>query len=155
MSLFYEFEYDKVGCMNKNEIYMRTAIKLALKSYTNNEVPVGAVVVKDDVIIGTGNNQTESKRNSLYHAELIAIDNACRKIGSWRLTDCTIFVTLEPCMMCAGAILNSRISKIVFGAKNNSCGALKYILDKIEIIGGIYNKECSSLIASFFKSKRI
>ena len=140
--------------MNRNEIYMMKAVKLALKSYAKNEVPVGAVIVRDNIIIGSGNNQMESTRNPLYHAELIAINNACRRIASWRLIDCTIFVTLEPCIMCAGAILNSRINKIVFGTKNNNCGALRYIKDKIEIIGGIYEQECSNLISSFFKNKR-
>ena len=140
--------------MDENELYMREALKLALRSYANNEVPVGAIIVKNGVIIGMGNNQTEHKKNSLYHAELIAINDACNKLKSWRLLGCTMFVTLEPCMMCTGAILNSRINKIVFGTENKNFGALKYLKDKVEIIGGVYQNECANLISSFFFNKR-
>ena len=140
--------------MNENEFYMKEAFKLALRSYANNEVPVGAIIVKNDVIIGKGNNQTEDKKNSLYHAELIAINDACNKLKSWRLLGCTMFVTLEPCLMCAGAILNSRINKIVFGTENNNSGALKYLNEKVEIIGGVCRNECANLISNFFYNKR-
>lgn len=140
--------------MDENEFYMREALKLALRSYANNEVPIGAVIVKNGVIIGNGNNQTEHKKNSLYHAELIAINDACNKMRSWRLLGCTMFVTLEPCMMCTGAILNSRINKIIFGTENKNFGALKYLNDKVEIIGGVYRNECANLISSFFYNKR-
>ena len=140
--------------MDENEFYMKEALKLALKSYANNEVPVGAVIVENGVIVGAGNNQTEDKKNSLYHAELIAINDACNKLKSWRLLGCTLFVTLEPCLMCAGAILNSRINRIVFGTENNNFGALKYLNNRVEIIGGIHRDECANLISSFFHSKR-
>ena len=140
--------------MDRNKFYMREAFKLALKSYANNEVPIGAVIVKNDTVIGVGNNQIELKKNSLYHAELVAINDACSRMGSWRLLGCTIFITLEPCLMCAGAILNSRINKIVFAAKNDNFGSLKYIQNRIEIIGGIYQDECVNLISSFFYNKR-
>ena len=140
--------------MNKHELYMREALNLALKSYANDEVPVGAIIVKGNVIIGRGNNQTESKKNSLYHAELLAINDACNKLGSWRLIDSTIYITLEPCLMCAGAILNSRISEIVFGAKNHNFGALEYIKNKIKITQSTYGTECSKLLSNFFQNKK-
>ncbi len=134
--------------------FMYEALKLAFKSYMNDEVPVGAVVVKQGNIIGMGYNRTEKDQNVLRHAEVIAIDEACNRLKSWRLCECELFVTLEPCLMCSGAILHSRIKKVVYGAENYNFGSTKYIEGKIEIIGGILEEECSNLLSNFFKSKR-
>ena len=100
-----------------DNFYMAEALKLAKKAFKAGEVPIGAVIVYNDKIIGKGYNQKEKKKNSLKHAELIAIDEACNNIGDWRLNDCEIYITLEPCMMCYGAIVETRINKIVYGLK--------------------------------------
>ncbi len=143
--------------------YMKQALKRAKTAYKDFETPVGAVVVKDGKIISTGRNFREKKKNALMHAEIIAINRACKRIGSWRLVDCELYVTLEPCAMCAGAIINSRIKRVVFGAydlKAGSFGSLVNLADypynhKPEIVGGIMATECAELISDFFKELRV
>ena len=145
--------------MNK---FMDEALKLAAISQSEGEVPVGAVVVKDNEIIGTGRNRRETDKNSLAHAEIEAINNACKKLGGWRLFDCDLYVTLEPCPMCAGAIINSRIRRVYFGAFDNkagSCGSVVNLFDlpynhKPELYCGICEEECSQMLTSFFNELR-
>ncbi len=142
--------------------YMKAALRLAEKAAALGEVPVGAVVVYQDRIIGRGYNRREIDQSSLAHAELIAIRKACKKIGSWRLEDCTLYVTLEPCPMCCGAIINSRIPQVIFGAKDPKGGAMGGVTDLTdhpwnhhpEILGGIMEQECSALLKDFFKNLR-
>ena len=138
--------------MSVDKEFMDEAIKLAIRSYEEDEVPVGAVVVKDNKIIGCGYNQKDKTKNPLKHAELIAIEEACKYMGDWRLNDCTLYTTFEPCMMCMGAIVESRISKVVYGAKKNE--QTFYNLNDIEIFGGVLEEECLHLLQNFFKNKR-
>lgn len=141
---------------------MKKAIELAHLSALEGEVPVGAVVVKDNEIIATGRNRRELGRNALYHAELEAIDNACKKLGGWRLWQCDLYVTLEPCPMCAGAIINARIKRVYYGASDNKAGSFGSVANfnelaynhKPEIIKGVMEEECSSMLSSFFKELR-
>lgn len=138
--------------MNFDKDFMNEAIKLAIKSYDNDEVPVGAIVVKENKVIGCGYNQKDKSKNPLKHAELIAIENACEYIGDWRLNDCILYTTFEPCMMCMGAIMESRISRVVYGVKKEE---QKYCcFSDIEIIGGVLENECLHLLKKFFKNKR-
>lgn len=141
------------------EKFMKEAIKQAQKAAALDETPIGAVVVKDGKIISRAYNKREIKKNSLCHAELSAINKACRKLGGWRLCDCEIYVTLEPCPMCAGAIIQSRIKKIVFGAYDlkAGCAGSKVNLFKsglfnhnVEVVGGVMEKECGALLSNFF-----
>ena len=139
--------------MNRNDIFfMRRALALAEESGVNGEVAVGAVIVKDNVIIGEGKNEREKEKSALAHAEMIAIENACRAVGDWRLNGCDIYVTLEPCPMCAGAILMSRISRLVFGAYSPDGAAISRISlfdeyeSRISIVGGLLEEECKALL---------
>lgn len=142
--------------------YMQIALQLAQEAAEMGEVPVGAVVVKDDAIIGRGLNRRETEGNSLAHAEIEAINQACDALGGWQLTDCTLYVTLEPCPMCAGAIINSRISRVVFGAANikaGSCGSIVNLFSlpynhKPILNGGVLETECQQILKDFFKSLR-
>lgn len=141
---------------------MKRAVELAEISATEGEVPVGAVVVKDGQIVGEGRNRRELGKNALYHAELEAIDSACKKLGGWRLWQCDLYVTLEPCPMCAGAIINARIKKVIFGAYDKKAGSFGSVADfnripynhKPEIISGVMEDECSALLSDFFKELR-
>lgn len=141
---------------------MNEALKLAMISYCEGEVPVGAVIVKNNNIIATGRNRRELGKNALYHAEIEAIDNACKVLGGWRLWDCELFVTLEPCPMCIGAIINSRIKRVIFGTpdlKSGSCGSVINILDYKynhipALTSGILKDESSQILTSFFKKLR-
>ncbi|MGN0521462.1 MAG: nucleoside deaminase [Eubacterium sp.] len=145
-----------------NEAFMKKAMELAKISALEGEVPVGAVVVKDNEIVATGRNRRELGKNALYHAELEAINNACKKLGGWRLWQCDIYVTLEPCPMCAGAIINSRIKRVVFGAYDKKAGSFGSVADfnaiaynhKPEIIGGVMEQECSQMLSDFFAELR-
>lgn len=146
-----------------DEFYMRKAINEAKKAEKLNEVPIGAVIVFNDEIIARGYNVREKIQSTLSHAELMAIQQANEKIGSWRLEDCTLYVTLEPCPMCAGAIVQSRIKRVVFGAydpKAGCCGTLMNLLHdtrfnhQAETIGGVLEKECSMLLTNFFRQLR-
>ncbi|WP_457640611.1 nucleoside deaminase [Persephonella sp.] len=116
--------------MEIHKKFLDIAYEEAVKAYEKDEVPIGAVIVKDNQIVGKGHNQRIEKSNAIYHAEIIAIEDACRNLGSWRLDNCIMYVTLEPCVMCAGAIMQSRIKKVVFGAKDEKGGAVisKYSL---------------------------
>lgn len=136
-----------------NEYYMNVAIKEAKKAYKYEEVPVGAVIVKNNKIISKAYNKKEKTKNVTKHAEIIAISKACEKIKNWRLDDCEIYVTMEPCMMCSGAIQQSRIKKIVYGIKNQNYGFTDK-LKNIEIISQVCEKECKELVQSFFKKRR-
>lgn len=142
--------------------YMNMALKLARDAAAEGEVPVGAVVVCGDRVVGTGRNHRELEKNALAHAELEAINMACRTLGGWRLTGCTLYVTLEPCPMCAGAIINARIDRVVQGAtdpKAGSCGSLVDLFalpynHRPELITGILEDECTAILREFFKKLR-
>lgn len=148
--------------MRNDEFFMREALRLASKAAKKGEVPVGAVVVADGKIIGKGYNKREKSKNALLHAEMIAIDKACRKKGGWRLFGTTLYVSLEPCPMCAGAAMNARIDKIVYGAKDEKFGAIESVVSlyehsfnhKPETVGGVLEEESVALLKSFFKSLR-
>lgn len=135
-----------------SEKYMEEALRLAKKAYDEDEIPVGAVIVYNDKIIGCGYNQKEKLNNPLKHAELIAIEEACNYIGDWRLNNCELYVTLEPCQMCMGAIIETRIKKIVYGASKND--QMFNIQKDIIYEGGILEDECLKIIQKFFKVKR-
>lgn len=145
-----------------NTAFMERAMELARLSALEGEVPVGAVVVRDNEIVGEGRNRRELGRNALYHAELEAIDSACKKLGGWRLWQCDLYVTLEPCPMCAGAIINARIKKVYFGAFDKKAGSFGSVADfnsisynhKPEIIPGVMAEDCSKLLTDFFKKLR-
>ena len=136
-----------------NQYYMNLAINEAKRAIKHNEVPVGAVIVKNNKVISKAYNKKESKKNSIKHAEIIAIEKACKKMKNWRLDDCIIYVTMEPCMMCCGAIEQSRIKKIVYGIENPNYGFTKE-LKNVEIVSNILKDNCKNLIQSFFKNKR-
>ena len=142
--------------------FMKEALRLAGESFEEGEVPVGAVVVKDGVIVGRGRNMRESGKNALLHAEICAIDEACKNLGGWRLWQCEMFVTLEPCPMCAGAIINARIKKVTFGAYDKKAGSFGSVVDfnslpynhKPQIVGGVDESECAELLSHFFEKLR-
>ena len=142
--------------------FMQAALTLAAQAAAEGEVPVGAVVVCGGEIVGTGRNRREYGKNALYHAEIEAIDRACKTLGGWRLSGCDLYVTLEPCPMCAGAIINSRIKTVYFGAYDSKAGSFGSVEDfsrlnyphKPEIIGGVMEKECEELLSDFFKTLR-
>lgn len=147
---------------NFNIKFMEEAYKMALEAFDEGEVPVGAVIVRNGEIVATGRNRREKSKNALLHAEIDAINNACNTLGGWRLWNCEIYITLEPCPMCAGAIINAHIPEVYFGAydfKNGSCGTITNLFEmpynfKPNCTGGIIEKECSELLKSFFKKLR-
>ncbi|HZJ76849.1 MAG TPA: tRNA adenosine(34) deaminase TadA [Oscillospiraceae bacterium] len=143
--------------------FMTVAIEEAQKALDKREVPIGAVIVKDNKIITKAHNLKETLKNAVFHAEILAIKDACNLLGRWRLTDCTIYVTIEPCPMCAGAILQSRIKRVVIGAmdiKSGACGSVVNLLDnpgfnhRVEIETGILEEKCSRLVKDFFRYLR-
>ena len=145
------------------EKFMREALKQAKRASALGEMPVGAVIVRDGEIISRAYNRRETKKNALYHAEITAIDRACKKLGGWRLPRCEMYVTLEPCPMCAGAILNSRIEHVYYGAsdeKSGCCGSKINLLDMnlcnytVTVTGGILENECRDIIKKFFRNLR-
>lgn len=150
--------------MMDNDIkYMKEAYKQAQKALLIDEVPIGAVVVKDGKIISRAYNQRETKQIASKHAELIAIEKACKKLGTWRLEDCELYVTLEPCVMCSGAIINSRIKRVVYGASEKRWLALSSLLENtnpklfnhdVEYTSGVLEEQCSQIISNYFKTKR-
>lgn len=141
---------------------MIRALELAKESALEGEVPVGAVIVKDGKIIAQGRNRREKGKNALYHAEIEAIDNACKALGGWRLWQCDLYVTLEPCPMCSGAIINSRIKRVFYGASDRKAGSFGSVIDfnqlpfnhKPEIHSSVMEEECSALLTEFFKNLR-
>ena len=148
---------------NVDEKYMKIALQEAKKAYDNNEVPIGCVIVYNDEIIGIGANMRVTDKNVLSHAEIIAINEACGFMGDWRLEDCTLYVTVEPCPMCAGAIVQARIKKVVFGAENPKAGCAGSIVNllqndsfnhQVEIEKGVCVNECATLMKDFFKRFR-
>ncbi len=142
--------------------FMYAALKLAEKAKNIGEVPVGCVIVHEDKIIASGYNRRERKRNALEHAEMRAIYRACRRLRSWRLIGCELFVTLEPCPMCAGAILNARVDRVVYGASDPKAGAMGSVFDlfeyplnhKPEVTSGVLGQECGEILSDFFSSLR-
>jgi len=141
---------------------MGEALRLAKIAYEKGEIPVGAVIVKDGIIVGKGRNRREEKQNALSHGEIEAINDACKNLNDWRLEGCTMYVTLEPCIMCMGAIINARIDTLVFGAFDLEKGCADSLINpnilfgskKPEIFGGIYEDECKELLENFFKAVR-
>ena len=149
--------------MDKEIKYMKEALKEAKKAELLDEVPIGCVIVKDDKIIARGHNQRETKQSPIGHAEIVAITKASKKLNSWRLEGCDIYVTLEPCIMCSGAIIQSRINKVYFGASDPKGGAFGSSLNVLdakninhhpEIISGVLKEECSQIITNYFRAKR-
>jgi tRNA(adenine34) deaminase len=147
-----------------DEKYMREALKQARRAYLLGEVPIGCVIVYKDKIIGRGYNRRNTNKTTLAHAELTAINKASKSMGDWRLEDCTIYITLEPCQMCAGAIVQARIKRAVVGTMNPKAGCGGSILNllqmeefnhQVEITTGVLKKECTELLQSFFKELRI
>lgn len=149
--------------MNQNEKYMREAIRQAKKAYALGEVPIGCVIEYDGKIIGRGYNRRAIDKNTLAHAELMAIKKASKKMGDWRLEDCTMYVTLEPCQMCSGAIVQSRMKKVVIGCMNPKAGCAGSILNllqmeafnhQVELEIGVLGDECSQMMKQFFRELR-
>lgn len=146
-----------------DENYMKESIKEALKALEENEVPIGAVIVYQHKIIGRAYNQREKLRDPTAHAEMIALTQAASFLDNWRLKDTTIYVTIEPCIMCAGALVNARVKRLVYGAKDpkaGGCGSIFNIIDdsrlnhQIEVTSGVLEKDCQSILQKFFKVKR-
>ncbi|GKH45767.1 MULTISPECIES: tRNA adenosine(34) deaminase TadA [Anaerotruncus] len=148
--------------MRTDESYMSLALELAREAARLGEVPVGAVAVWDGEVVGTGFNRRETGKNALAHAELEAIDAACRKLGGWRLHRCDLYVTLEPCPMCAGAIVNARIRRVVFGARDPKAGCFGSVSDfaalpfnhRPEVVGGVLAEACAAELSAFFQRLR-
>ena len=148
--------------MTDDEKYMRAAIREAKKAYALGEVPIGCVIVFEGKIIGRGYNRRIADKNVLSHAEINAIKKACKKMGDWRLEGCTMYITLEPCPMCAGAILQSRIPQVFFGARDPKGGAMGGVLDlfwedfnhRPQVVAGVLEAECSCLLEEFFRTLR-
>ena len=142
--------------------YMTQALELARQALDTGDVPVGCVVVQGDRVVGRGRNRREEKQNALLHAEIEAINGACQTLGRWRLSDCALYVTLEPCPMCAGAILQSRIPQVFFGARDPKGGAMGGVLDlfwedfnhRPQVVAGVLEEECSCLLEEFFRTLR-
>lgn len=148
----------------QHEYFMQQAIKQALAAYKKGDVPIGAVIVKDGKIIAKGYNKKEKKHCSIYHAEIVALKNACKRLGDWRLNGCTMYVTMEPCSMCAGAIVNHRLDCVVIGVTEPNCGACGSGIDilnnenlntKTQVIKGVCQAECKQLLQSFFTERRL
>lgn len=149
--------------MTQDEKYMKAAIREAKKAYKLDEVPIGCVIVQNDKIIARGYNRRNTDKNTLAHAELSAIKKASKKTGDWRLEDCTMYVTLEPCQMCAGAIVQSRLGKVVIGSMNPKAGCagsvinllqMKQFNHQVEMVTGVLEEECSVMLSGFFQELR-
>ena len=150
--------------MTQDEKYMKEAIRQARKAYALGEVPIGCVIVYQERIIGRGYNRRNTDKNTLAHAEITAINKASRKMGDWRLEDCTLYVTLEPCQMCAGAIVQARITEVVMGSMNPKAGCGGSILNilempefnhQVQVRRGVLAEECTQMLTDFFKELRI
>ena len=148
--------------MTEREHYMTQALELAREAMAEGEVPVGCVIVKDGVVVGRGRNRRETCRTALGHAEIEAIAMACKTLGGWRLKDCALYVTLEPCPMCAGAILNARIPRVYYGARDDVMGACGGVLNlfmedfpnRPALVGGILEGDCRRVLEDFFRGLR-
>ncbi len=149
--------------INQDEKYMREAIRQAKKAYALGEVPIGCVIVYEGKIIGRGYNRRTIDKNALAHAEIAAIKKACKKMGDWRLEECTMYVTLEPCQMCSGAIVQSRMKKVVIGCMNPKAGCAGSILNllqieefnhQVELTVGVLEEDCSHMMKQFFQELR-
>ena len=149
--------------MTQDEKFMRLALKEAAKAALQDEVPIGAVVVKEGKVIARAHNQKEKRNCALYHAETVAIQKATKTVGNWWLEGCTLYVTLEPCAMCAGAIMNSRLDRVVYGAKDPRFGFLGSVANlnedyptnhRFEVTGGVLAAECATVVSAFFREKR-
>lgn len=153
---------DEIKIIPDDETYMRIAIALAKEAEMLDEVPVGAIIVKDGVIIARGYNTRETTKCATHHAEVVAIEEACARLGGWRIPGATLYVTMEPCPMCAGAIINSRIDRVVYGARDIRFGAFGSLVDLAavplnhtpEVVGGVLEDECREILSSYFKKKR-
>lgn len=148
--------------MTRDERYLLAALEEAKRAKDLGEVPVGAVIVKENDVIARGYNRRETDKNALSHAETEAIANACKALGDWRLDGCELFVTLEPCAMCAGAILQSRMARVVFGAFDSAAGCMGSVIDMsllsiappLELLGGVLQRECEDILKHFFEERR-
>lgn len=148
--------------MREEERYMAQALELARQAPETGDVPVGCVIVQKGRVVGRGRNRREEKQNALLHAEIEAIGQACQALGRWRLEDCTLYVTLEPCPMCAGAILQARIPRVIFGARDPKGGAMGGVIDlfwenfnhRPAVIAGVLEQQCAGLLEDFFREKR-
>ena len=146
-----------------DEFFMRQALALAREAAAEGEVPVGCVITKGNEIVGRGRNRRENGKNALAHAEIEAINDACRNLGGWRLWECTLYVTLEPCPMCAGAIINARIPRVVYGAGDQKCGAVRSVCTMFDMAfnhhpaveAGILEEEAAALLSEFFQNLRL
>ncbi len=150
--------------MNNDLHYMKEAYRQAKKAYAIGEVPIGCVIVKDQQIVARGYNRRNTDKNTLSHAELIAIRRASKKLGDWRLEGCTLYVTLEPCQMCSGAIVQSRLDRVVIGSMNPKAGCAGSVLNllqmeefnhQVEITAHVYEEQCSEMLSDFFRKLRI
>ena len=143
-----------------DELYMKEALLMANKAFNKNDVPVGCVIVKNDHIIAKAFNTKNIKNCSINHAEVLAIKKACKKLGTWHLDDCTLYVTMEPCLMCCGAIIQSRIKRVVYGASCEKFGYAYEVLNskknnhRVDVTGGVLEDECSIILKEFFSNKR-
>ena len=148
--------------MTRDEQFMAAALELAREAAREGEVPIGCVVTLGDRIVGRGRNGREIGKNALHHAEILAIDEACRTLGGWRLWQCELYVTLEPCPMCAGAIINARIPRVVYGAKDPKAGSVDSLVSlfdlgynhRPEVVSGVLEAECAEMLRDFFRSLR-
>lgn len=161
MALFENLEKDKQK--KRDEKYMKLALKEAKKAAEINEVPIGCVIVQGDKVVGKAYNKRNTDKNVLSHAELIAMQQACKKTGDWRLEDCTMYITLEPCQMCAGAMVQARLKRAVIGSMNAKAGCAGSVLNilqmeqfnhQVEVERGVLEEECSTLLSSFFADLR-
>ena len=153
----------ELSCRQKwDEACMARALELAAEAAAEGDVPVGCVIARDGEILAEGRNRREADKNALAHAETVAIGEACRRLGGWRLIGCTLYVTLEPCVMCAGAIVNARIPRVVIGAKDPKAGAMGSVLNvgsyplnhRAEVQYGVLERECGDILREFFRHKR-
>jgi tRNA(adenine34) deaminase len=163
IEVFEDSSYElPIGCTEEDVAYMREAMRLAALAEEIDEVPVGALVVRNGEIIATAYNMREHSKCATHHAEILAIEEACKRLGGWRLIGCTLYVTMEPCAMCAGAIINARIPRLVFGAPDLRFGAFGSLINladvplnhKPEIVGGVLKEENVNILRNYFKKKR-
>ena len=161
--MFFKKKLEEIKADRMDEHYMKIAIKEARKAAKSHEVPIGCVIVHKGKIIGKGHNHRNGAHSSLAHAEIMAIQQANKKLKDWRLEDCTLYVTLEPCMMCAGAIVNSRLDRVVYGCDDPKAGAVRslfHLVDndrlnhRTEVTAGVRAEECAALMKDFFRQRR-